>query len=396
MQSKLTISFSKTMVTLHIVLPIVTGLMAALGVYFGLAGSSVQNADDPAGTGFSSDKRARAVIRYLPAAAITLDMKGRITFHNPAASDLFGVDLDQEQEQIAAFLQSADLAFSMEEIRAGKTVIMEKNWPHPDTPGVDRTWKISGAPVLRNGETAEVLLLLEDITPFRKMEDELIRSEDRYRNIFNHAPCGIFFVDSEGNYLDANPAALKMLGYSLEELVKLNTRELSADSDRRLGRLRETSGWIDEETRYLSKGGKVVETQLTASSYQSGNETYFIGIAKDVTARRELERSLAAARARLKAVLSLESRPLILLDGEDKVANVNKPAAEMLRCDPDQLLGMPLVQIIGGAIPVIQDPAAASATVCTFQIPGAGSRQLSVLRLPLGSSRNPGSLLVLS
>jgi PAS domain S-box-containing protein len=261
---------------------------------------------------------------------------------------------------------------------------------------VDRTWKISGSPVTRHGETAEILLLFEDITQVRKLEDDLIRSEDRYRNIFNHAPCGIFFVDSEGHYLDANPAALQMLGYNLEELVKLSTQDVSADSNKRLRKLKETSGWVEEETRYLSKDGKVVEAELTASSYQSGNETYFIGIAKDVTADRELERSLAAAKASLKAVLSLESRPLILLDGEEKVVNVNSAAAQMLQCEADQLLGMPLAQVVEGDLPVVQDPATASATTCSFQIPGAASRDLSVMRLSLGSPSNPGSLLVIS
>jgi PAS domain S-box-containing protein len=306
------------------------------------------------------------------------------------------MDLVREHEQVMKFLQSPDLASSMEEIRAGNTVTMEESWPHPETPGVDRTWKISGSPVTRHGETAEILLLFEDITQVRKLDDDLIRSEDRYRNIFNHAPCGIFFVDSEGHYLDANPAALQMLGYNLEELVKLSTQDVSADSNKRLRKLKETSGWVEEETRYLSKDGKVVEAELTASSYQSGNETYFIGIAKDVTADRELERNLAAAKASLKAVLSLESRPLILLDGEEKVVNVNSAAAQMLQCEADQLLGMPLAQVVEGDLPVVQDPATASATTCSFQIPGAASRDLSVMRLSLGSPSNPGSLLVLS
>ena len=80
-----------------------------------------------------------------------------------------------------------------------------------------------------------------------------------------------------------------MLGYSLEELTTLTTRELSADSERRLRRLKETPGWIEEETRYLRKDGKVVEAELQASSYQSGKDTYFIGIAKDKIIRDAVE-----------------------------------------------------------------------------------------------------------
>ena len=399
-QSKTSASYDTTNLILHILLPIATGLMAALGVYFGFAEESAemsQQVDDRADlTEFTSGERARAVIRHLPSAAITLNLESEITFHNPAASDLFEMDIEKDHEQVIALLQSAGLALNMEEIKSGNTIVMEKSWTNPATPGVDTVWKIIGTPVTRHDETAEILLLFEDITQVRKLEDDLVRSEDRYRNIFNHAPCGIFFVDSNGHYLDANPAALEMLGYRLDEMTKLSTREVTADSDRRLRRLRETAGWVEEETRYLSKDGKVVETELTASSYQAGNETYFIGITKDVTARNELERSLADAKTHLKAVLSMESRPLILLDGDEKVTNVNASAAKILQCETDTLLGVALKQLVEGDKLEIQDPSTASAVACSFQVPGAGSRELSVMRLPLGSSSNPGSLLVIS
>jgi PAS domain S-box-containing protein len=399
-QSTTSESYGHTNLILHLLLPIATGLMAALGVYFGFAEESAETSQqvfDRAEYGdFTSDERARAVIRHLPTAAITLDLEGEITFHNPAASDLFEVDIEHDHEQVMTLLQSAGLALNMEEIKSGNTIVMEKRWTNPATPGVDTVWKIIGTPVTRHDETAEILLLFEDITQVRKLEDDLVRSEDRYRNIFNHAPCGIFFVDSDGHYLDANPAALEMLGYRLDEITKLSTREVSADTDRRLRRLRETAGWVEEDTRYLSKDGKVVEAELIASSYQSGSETYFVGIAKDVTASKELERSLADAKTHLKVVLSMESRPLILLDGDEKVTNVNASAAKILQCEADALLGVALKQLVPGDKLEIQDPSTASAVACTFQIPGGDSLELTVIRLPLGSSSNPGSLLLIS
>ena len=399
-QSKMITSYGNTMIILHLLLPVATGLLAALGVYFGFAEEAGRTGGELSPRSengdFTSDERARAVVRHLPTAAITLSLDGEITFHNAAASDLFEIDIDRDHEQVLALLQSAGLTVNMDEIKAGHTIVMEKSWPNPETPGVDKVWKIIGTPVDRHGETAEILLLFEDITQVRKLEDDLVRSEDRYRNIFNHAPCGIFFVDSNGHYLDANPSALEMLGYNHEEFVKLTTREVSGDSDRRLRRLRESTGWVEEDTRYLSKDGKVVETVLTASSYQSGNETYFIGIAKDVTARRELERNLAAAKTHLKAVLSMESRPLILLDGEEKITNVNAAAAQMLDCEAEELRGVDLKELVPGDTLEIQDPSTASAVACSFQVPGADSREFSVMRLPLGSSSNPGSLLVIS
>jgi hypothetical protein len=54
-----------------------------------------------------------------------LNLEGQITFHNPAASDLFGMDLGQGHDQVMELLQSRRLSSSMEEIRAGNTITME-------------------------------------------------------------------------------------------------------------------------------------------------------------------------------------------------------------------------------------------------------------------------------
>jgi len=354
-QSSTTSVLGLTTLFLNTILPIATGSLAALGAYFGLLDLRKKIRDrgdlEEGSSFYTADDRSRAITRHLPTPAITFNEGRKVTYLNPAASDLFHVHQPEDQTAVDRFINSNDLGPSIEEVFQGGTFTVERTGTLPEGTETELTWKITGVPITRQERVVEALLLIEDRTQYRMLEDELIRSEDRYRNIFNHAPCSIFFADSQGNYLDANPAALQMLGYSLEELTSLSTRELSDHSDRRLRRLRETPGWIEEEAKYLRKDGKVVEAQLLASSYQSGNDTYFIGIAKDVTARNELERSLSAAKARLKAVLSLESRPLLLLDAQDRIANLNTAAADLLECPSEKLLGIPLKELINGDAP---------------------------------------------
>jgi len=389
-----------TTLVLNTIVPLATGCLAALGAYFGLLDlrRKIRDRSDPEGiqSYYTHDDRSRAITRHLPTAAITFDEAGKVTYLNPAASDLFHAHLTDDPIVIDRFINTNDLGPGLQEIFKGQPFTVERTGTLAEGSDAELTWKITGVPITRQERVVEALLLIEDRTQYRMLEDELIRSEDRYRNIFNHAPCSIFFADSQGNYLDANPAALQMLGYTLEELTSLTTRELSDHSDRRLRRLRETPGWIEEDARYLRKDGKIVEAQLLASSYQSGNDTYFIGIAKDVTARNELERSLSAAKARLKAVLSLETRPLILLDTRDRVSNLNSAAADLLQCPSEKLLGMSLVELIDGEPPPLQETSSASALPCVFNTPGGRSMNLSVIRLPLGSTTSTGSLLLLT
>jgi len=399
-QTSTTSVFGITTFILNIILPVATGFIASFGVYYGFSDlrrkSAVRGDSESAEELYTSDDRSKAISRHLPTAAMTIDENGNITFVNPAASDFFHIHKPEDHYPINQFIDSNGLRASIEEVFKGNEFTVDRTGILPDDPETERTWEINGIPITRHGEVIEALLLIENRTQYRMLEDELIRSEDRYRNIFNHAPCSIFFVDGQGYYLDANPAALEMLGYSLEELTTLSTRELSADSDRRLRRLRESPGWIEDETRYLRKDGKVVEVQLQASSFQSGNDTYFIGIAKDVTARNELQRNLLAAKARLKAVLSLETRPLLLLDAEDRVANLNSAAVELLDCPSEKLLGIPLEELIQGELPPLQESSSASSSPCIFNVPQGPPMNLSIIRLPLGSATNSGSLLLLS
>ena len=399
-QTSTTSVFGITTFVFNILLPVATGFIAAFGVFFGLSDlrRKTGDSDNSRSTkeSYTSDDRSRAIARHLPTAAITMDVNGKVTFLNPAAADLFHIYQPEDHYIIDQFIDSNGLRGSIEEVFKGNTITVDRTGILLDDPETEQTWEITGIPFTRNEEVVEAFLLIENRAQYRLLEDELIRTEDRYKNIFNHAPCSIFFVDSQGYYLDANPAALEMLGYSLEELITLTTRELSSDSDRRHRRLREAPGWIEDETRYLRKDGKVVEAELQGSSFQSGTETYFIGIAKDVTARNELQRNLSAAKARLKAVLSLETRPLILLDAQDRIANVNSSAIDLLDCPSEKLLGMPLEALIQGEPPPLQESSSASSSPCIFDIPQGPSINLSVIRLPLGSATNTGSLLLLS
>ena len=241
-QTSTTSVFGITTFVFNILLPVATGFIAAFGVFFGLSDLRWKTGDSDNSRStkesYTSDDRSRAIARHLPTAAITMDVNGKVTFLNPAAADLFHIYQPEDHYIIDQFIDSNGLRGSIEEVFKGNTITVDRTGILLDDPETEQTWEITGIPFTRNEEVVEAFLLIENRAQYRLLEDELIRTEDRYKNIFNHAPCSIFFVDSQGYYLDANPAALEMLGYSLEELITLTTRELSSDSDRRHRRLR--------------------------------------------------------------------------------------------------------------------------------------------------------------
>jgi PAS domain S-box-containing protein len=66
-----------------------------------------------------------------------------------------------------------------------------------------------------NGYFKEFKISVTDITEFKNTEKALIDSEERYREIFINNPAVMIIVDiSNGNIIDANPAASKFYGYN--------------------------------------------------------------------------------------------------------------------------------------------------------------------------------------
>jgi PAS domain-containing protein len=54
------------------------------------------------------------------------------------------------------------------------------------------------------------------------LEERLKESEERFRILIDQATDGIFIADASGRYQDVNPAGCEMLGYTLEEMLRLS------------------------------------------------------------------------------------------------------------------------------------------------------------------------------
>ena len=74
---------------------------------------------------------------------------------------------------------------------------------------------------LRLGNRYLFNAFIRDITVRNESEDALRRSEERFRAIYNNAPNGMGTRTLDGITKDLNPAFLNMLGYTIDEIQKL-------------------------------------------------------------------------------------------------------------------------------------------------------------------------------
>ena len=108
--------------------------------------------------------------------------------------------------------------------------------------------EIKSDPYYRSdGKLLGFISIQPDVTHRKKEENRRIReSLIRYQAIFENSNNAILLANDQGYYLDANPAACQISGYSLDELKKLNVSDL-LDTDSQFTR---TEDWSD----FIKKG----------------------------------------------------------------------------------------------------------------------------------------------
>ena len=132
----------------------------------------------------------------------------------------------------------------------------------------------------------------------RKMTEEALRlSEAQFRGVFEGSAVGITISDTKGHIMACNPAYQKMLGYSAQELKKINFSALTHSEDvaKNMDSYRELlegkRDYFRAEKRYVHKDGKVIQGQLTVSLIrdQLGNPEFVVGLIENIGERILLE-----------------------------------------------------------------------------------------------------------
>ena len=122
-------------------------------------------------------------------------------------------------------------------------------------------------------------------------QEKLRHSEEQFRNMFNAAAAGIAISTPQGRFLRANASYCRMVGYTLEELLKLNFAELTYPDDLHLNlELRDEllAGKRDSflmEKRYVKKNGDIVWTRhsVSATHGSNGEIATLMVVAEDIT-----------------------------------------------------------------------------------------------------------------
>ncbi len=155
-------------------------------------------------------------------------------------------------------------------------------------------------------------------------EKKLIESEKRFFNAFEYASIGMALVSPKGNFLRVNPALSEILGYTKDELLKINIRDISHldDIDKDLEQFRQMLAKeitaYNREKRYIHKSGREIWALLNSSLLLDNNNVpiYFISQIQDITERKNAEEELVLAKEKAEEMNKLKTNFLANMSHE--------------------------------------------------------------------------------
>jgi len=165
----------------------------------------------------------------------------------------------------------------------------------------------------------------------RRAEDELRESEERFRDVIEHAPIGMALTSPDGRFIRVNRALCEIVGYTAEELLKLTFEDITHPDDRQkdLDQVKRLeSGEIpayEMEKRYVRKNGEVVWVQLTGSLLRDaqGLPLQLIKQVQNITERKWVEEKLRAASHYARSLIEASLDPLVTISNEGIITDVN-------------------------------------------------------------------------
>ncbi|MGH7482254.1 MAG: sensor domain-containing protein [Longimicrobiales bacterium] len=189
-----------------------------------------------------------------------------------------------------------------------------------------------------------------DVTDRRNAEAALLQSERRYRTLFENSRQPIYISTEEGTLLSFNRAALEMLGYTFEEMSKLNARDLYADPAQReaFREQIERRGFVRNfPIDLVAKDGRTRHCLITTHLRRDDRDTVtYQGLIEDVTERRLAEEALRRSERYFRSLIENALDTITLLNRDGTIRYESPSVERVLGYRPEELLGQDVFEYI--------------------------------------------------
>ncbi|MDX9745767.1 MAG: PAS domain S-box protein [Syntrophales bacterium] len=188
-----------------------------------------------------------------------------------------------------------------------------------------------------------------------RVKEELHRSEEKFRAIFESSNDAIFILNTDG-FLDCNDRALEMFGIgSKAELCRLSPGSLSPPRqpdgrDSRTATIEHIihtseTGYNRFEWLHRRGDGREFYADVVFTLFSLGKERVVQGTVRDITERKRAEQALRASEERNRMILQTAMDGIMLIDRAGRLLDVNDAYCEMSGYDREKILQLNVAQL---------------------------------------------------
>ena len=205
-------------------------------------------------------------------------------------------------------------------------------------------WRINRVYKMSSGD---IVAVYEDLTETKEMEKALKESELRFSTVFESSDLGITLISPNKNFITANPAIEKMLGYDREEFCKLNLKDILHESnfEKFICNLNNTIANKGDDSfieyKLINKNGKFIWVLISLTLIQDETNVplYVFTMIQDITERKIYEEKLKQTQF----CVDHSSIPSFSINEDSTLLYVNKAACNHLGYTFDELITMNVI-----------------------------------------------------
>jgi PAS domain S-box-containing protein len=178
-----------------------------------------------------------------------------------------------------------------------------------------------------------------DISKQVQAQNKISESEKRYHSLFEQASDPILITDFEGNFVDVNSTMCNSFGYTRDELLQMNIRQLIhaenlKESPMRFDLLAKGQHVFNQRTM-IHKNGSLVYVEANVKKF---TDNLVMAIARDVTELRNAQNQISVSEARFRGAFQYSGIGMALVSLDGKWLKTNTQLSKIVGYSEQELL----------------------------------------------------------
>lgn len=190
-----------------------------------------------------------------------------------------------------------------------------------------------------------ISITAEDITDSKRVEQEILESEEKYKALFKANADPIFLVGQDsGTIVDVNKAACDLYGYSRDDFLGMNIVGIAIDPDKTAENIQEAIPFTPLDY-HMHRSGRVFPVELSTVMVEIKGVKTVITTTRDITKRLMVEDAIRQIRRNFETFFNTTDDFLFVISKTGVILEINRTVIQRLGYSREHLLGSSILNV---------------------------------------------------